>query len=81
VLAKISTVYIFPIYPASEKPIRGITSTKLIKEINKLNGNAYEIKKNEVMDLLPSIASSSDLILVQGAGTIADIARLIREYE
>lgn len=81
VLAKISTVYIFPIYPASEKPIRGITSARLVEQIKKLNGNAYEITKNEVKGLLPLIASSYDLILVQGAGTIADIAKLIREYE
>jgi len=81
VLAKISEVHIFPIYPASEKPIRGITSKKLVTEINKINGNAFLIEKRSVKEVLYQRASVPDVILVQGAGTIAEIATLIREYE
>ena len=81
VLAKISEVHIFPIYPASEKPIRGITSKKLVSEINKINGNAYLIDKRSVKEVLFERNSVPDVILVQGAGTIAEIASLIKEYE
>ena len=81
VLAKISEVHIFPIYPASEKPIRGITSKKLVTEINKINGNAYLIEKRSVKEVLYQRASVPDVILVQGAGTVAEIATLIRDYE
>jgi len=81
VLAKISEVHIFPIYPASEKPIRGITSKKLVSEINKINGNAYLIDKRSVKEVLYQRTSVPDVILIQGAGTIAEIAALIREYE
>ena len=81
VLAKISEVHIFPIYPASEKPIRGINSKKLVTEINKINGNAYLIEKRSVKEVLYQRASVPDVILVQGAGTVAEIATLIRDYE
>lgn len=81
VLAKVAEVHVFPIYPASEKPLKGVNSKKLVNEINKLKGKAFLIDRGSINKVLSERASLFDILLVQGAGTIADIAKLIREYD
>lgn len=71
-------VYVLPIYPASEKPIPGITSTNLIKDINKMHPDLVsEIGSyDEFTKSVKNLISEDVVILTLGAGAIG---RKIRE--
>ncbi len=73
----VDEVYIAPIYPASEKPITGITSENLIKDINKADHNANEIDLNNgLTDLFDKYASTNTVLLSLGAGSISKLTRV-----
>ena len=62
------------IYPASEKPIKGINSKKLCLEINKNNGNAiYAPNNNTAIKWVIKNSSNLQVLVTQGAGTISKL--------
>ncbi|CBW25006.1 UDP-N-acetylmuramate--L-alanine ligase (UDP-N-acetylmuramoyl-L-alanine synthetase) [Halobacteriovorax marinus SJ] len=72
------TVYISPIYPASEKPIPGIEADRLIADINKLHPDL--VKKLDSIENIDSIIDNykeeNVTLVTLGAGSIG---RIIRE--
>ena len=74
VLSKIDYLVLLDIYPASEKPIKGINSKKLCLEINKNNGNAiYAPNNNIAIKWVIKNSSHLKVLVTQGAGTISKL--------
>lgn len=70
-------LYLSPIYPASEKPIPGIESERLVQDINKLHPNfANYIDSLDRMDEIIK-ANPGATIATMGAGSIG---RKVREW-
>ena len=66
------------IYPAREKPIKGVSSKNIVNKMK--NKNTYYIKqKNEIAVELKGIIKNNDMILVMGAGDINTIIKDIRD--
>jgi len=79
VFSKIDYLVLLDIYPASEKPIKGINSKKLCLEINKNNGNAiYVPNNNTVLKWLIKNSSNFKVLVTQGAGTISKLNHQIK---
>jgi UDP-N-acetylmuramate--alanine ligase len=73
---KIKTLYLTDIYPASEKPIPGITSEKLSKEIKLKNPNInviYLPNYPEITQDIQKRLNHGDLLLTVGAGKVNKI--------
>lgn len=72
----VDELYMCPIYPASEEPIAGITSERLVEDINRLHPG---LAKNIELKDLDSIIRSNEnaTIMTLGAGSIG---RVIREW-
>lgn len=72
VLSKVDKLFILEIYAAGEKPITGITSKSLCKDIKKISIiNPIFIKKfNMILKKLIFELSNNDIIVLQGAGDI-----------
>lgn len=72
------TVYISPIYPASEKPISGIESDRLISDINKLHPELVEKLDdiNNIDEVISKYKNDNVTLVTLGAGSIG---RIIRE--
>lgn len=66
--------YLIPIYPAREKPIKGVSSELIYKEMTKLNSDVVIYNDFDMMykDLLSNINSNHILITI-GAGTIGEL--------
>lgn len=73
---KIKTLYITDIYPASEKPIPGITSKKLAQDIKTKNPNInviYLPSYHEISQDIQKRLNRGDLLLTIGAGKVNKI--------
>lgn len=74
-----SAVYLTEIYPAGEKPIKGVSSELIINEINKKGKKAFKFKN--AFDLAKSI-KENDIVIGLGAGDIYKILNEIKfKYE
>lgn len=78
----IDTLYITDIYPASEQPIEGITSNRLVQAIKEKNPQlkiyytpTYAEIKNHISDIL----QDGDLFLTVGAGKINQVGEALLE--
>ncbi len=70
---KIKTLYLTDIYPASEKPIPGITSKKLATAIQEKNPNLkviYFSDYSKITKDIQKILNPEDLLLTVGAGKV-----------
>ncbi len=68
------TVVLADIYAAREKNTIGITSKDLLKEIQKLGGNAFYFPSfNEIENFLLENCSPGDLLITMGAGDVVKI--------
>ena len=79
VLSKLDLLLVLDIYPASEKAIPGISSKKLVAQINKNNGHASYILSNKVNDWVYKNATEFDILITQGAGTISKLNQAIKK--
>lgn len=71
-------VVLTEIYPAREKPIKGVTSGLVFNELVKLNSKVKYFKDNEsVLNHLKNEVKSNDTVVFQGAG---DITKLCDEF-
>ncbi|MEW6012352.1 MAG: UDP-N-acetylmuramate--L-alanine ligase [Elusimicrobiota bacterium] len=74
-----SAVYLTDIYPAGEKPIKGVSSELIINEINKRGKKAFKFKN--AFDFAKSI-KDNDIVIGLGAGDIYKILNEIKfKYE
>ena len=74
-------VFIYPIYPAREKPICGVTSKSLAKDlhdsgIKSLFVSSFEDIKNN----LTGVVKNGDILLILGAGKIDVLANFLCNY-
>ncbi|MFL2723274.1 MAG: UDP-N-acetylmuramate--L-alanine ligase [Gammaproteobacteria bacterium] len=78
VLSQVDSLLLLDIYPASEKPIKGISSKKLISEIAKNLKNAEYIGKTDPLVWLQSNYENFSILITQGAGTISKLNKKIK---
>jgi len=70
-------LYLLPIYAASEQPIDGISTDRLIEDINRLHPN-FAKKLNSIEDvgtLIDSVKGQKTIVVTLGAGAISKAAR------
>lgn len=71
-------VYVTPIYEASEEPIEGISSERLVEEIN-ARGKTKAVFVKDIEDGVKTIskkADEGDVICTMGAGSITQAAKM-----
>ena len=78
VLSQVDYLLLLDIYPASEKPIKGISSKKLISEIIKKHKNAEYLGKTDPLIWLQSNYKNFSILITQGAGTISKLNQKIK---
>jgi UDP-N-acetylmuramate--alanine ligase len=67
------------IYPASEKPIDGVTTEALVRRIAGA-GNvsvAYAASFTDAVALVTALAQPGDMVLTLGAGSVSQLGTLI----
>lgn len=78
VLSSVHVLILLPVYPASELPLPGATSEDLFKVINNnpdySHHSHYYNNFEELLTGLHSIVHNDDIVVVQGAGNISQIA-------
>lgn len=67
------------IYSAGEQPISGIDSESLVRDIQKLQSKVHLVRENTIEDCLDLLVQEGDIILMQGAGSIGQIALNLME--
>lgn len=79
ILSYVDILLVLDVYSAGEKPIIGINSQNLCRAINKLGKIKPIFISNDCILLkkLSQLLKDNDLILIQGAGTISRIVRLL----
>jgi len=74
-LSKFDQVVLLDIYPARELPIEGISSKLLLEKI--ANSNKKLVEKTQLNDFV--LQSDAEIIVVLGAGDIADLVLPLKE--
>ena len=72
ILSKFDNIILTEIYPAREKPIIGISSSKLLELIN--NKNKSVLKKSDLSNYLKE--SESEVFVIMGAGDILSLIHI-----
>jgi len=74
-------LFITDIYPAGEKPIKGVSAKLIYNSVKKssLKNVRYIPKKEDAVEKVIKIAKKGDIILTLGAGDIKNIAPIIIE--
>ena len=81
---KITTLYITDIYPASEKPIPGITAERLAQAIGRRNPNlkvVYVSGYQQAIDQVKDVVEAGDMLLTIGAGKINQVGEALINLE
>ena len=80
VLSLPDSLLLFDIYPASESPIKGISSKKLLESI-KQNGhlNAKLTSNKSILDDIKNSYMDFDILVSQGAGSISSVCEIIKK--
>jgi UDP-N-acetylmuramate--alanine ligase len=79
VLLKVDQLILLDIYPASERPIRGISSSRLMDQINQHKGNAIHLSNDFAIEWVKENYKEFDILVTQGAGTISQLNHSIKE--
>ena len=80
VLQKTDSLIMLDIYPASEKPIKGINSKKIVETL-KQNGHkdVTHLKNHEqIIDLIKEKKDTFDILVTQGAGSVSNVCQTIK---
>ena len=79
--ADADSLFVLDIYAASEKPIEGITSEALAREIRAQSGRDahYAGSFADAADAVANIAQRGDMILTLGAGSVSQLGPMILE--
>ncbi len=77
--ADADTVCLVDIYPASEKPIEGITAQALASRITGAGkgGVSYASSFSDAVDWIAASAQSGDMVLTMGAGNVSQLGVMI----
>ena len=79
VLSKVDFLLLLDIYPASEKPIKGISSKKIAFQISKNHKNAHYLGSQDPIDWLQNNHQDFSILITQGAGTISKLNNEIKK--
>jgi len=75
ILQKVNYLYIMDIYPAGEKPIKGINSKNLVKKIKNKNKNTFYLNANDsLQNILTPYFKDKNIIIFMGAGSVTHYA-------
>lgn len=74
VLKMSDQLLLLDVYAAGEKPIDGIASKYLVKELNAEDNNAALICEKTLVEKLDNLVKDGDVILLQGAGSVGQMA-------
>ncbi|MCV2528742.1 MAG: UDP-N-acetylmuramate--L-alanine ligase [Candidatus Lightella neohaematopini] len=82
VLSSIDITLILAIYSAGEKPIKNFSSKSLCMSLNQYSKtrSILILDTNKLISILISVIKDNDVIIIQGAGTISNIATYINKY-
>jgi len=79
---KVDLIILTDIYPASEKPIPGVSTDLISEAINEKEGPpTVLLPKDEIVDYLKEIVRKGDIVMVLGAGDIGEITKDLVEIE
>ncbi len=83
VLSQVDVLLILEVYSAGEQPISGIDSHALCRTIHSTGKLEPIVISNtdKILEVLGKLLQDNDLILVQGAGNISNIARELVEVQ
>ena len=80
VLSMPDSLLLFDIYPASEAPIKGISSKKLLESIKQDgNLNAKLTSNKSILDDIKNSYMDFDILVTQGAGSISSVCEAIKK--
>jgi UDP-N-acetylmuramate--alanine ligase len=79
VLSRVDFLLLLDIYPASEKPIKGISSKRLASQISKNHKNVRHIGSKDSMTWLQENYHEFSILITQGAGTISRLNNEIKK--
>ncbi len=73
------TLCLLDIYPASEKPIEGITAEALVKRIAREGSVsvAYAASFSEAIAMVAALARPGDMVLTLGAGSVSQLGAML----
>ena len=76
-LSKVDKVFLLPIYSASEKEIKGVSSKNIAQKLNKINGNDFccLVKHENVNDMVEQCIDKYDVVITQGAGNVSMVSK------
>ena len=80
VLKQTDSLIMLDIYSASERPIKGINSRRIVETL-KQNGHkdvTYLKKHDDVIDLIKKKKDDFDILVTQGAGSVSNICQIIK---
>tara|TARA_B100000686_G_C16786616_1_gene975681 strand:- start:438 stop:1838 length:1401 start_codon:yes stop_codon:yes gene_type:complete len=81
-LAAIDILFLLDIYPAGEKPIKNISSKKIVKDLKRKNKSVYYLhNKTNIYKKLSSYFNNENLIIFMGAGSITYEAYKLIEFD
>jgi len=75
-LSKADYTYLLEIYPASEKPIPGVTSAIIASKMSP-DLVSYQPSMPAVVEAVAELAKPGDLIITLGAGDVSSLAKLV----
>ena len=81
VLKKTKALVMLDIYPASEKPIKGINSDAIVQSLKQMGHKNCHLVKNhqDVNNFIEKNYMNFDIFITQGAGSIAGVCDLITD--
>jgi UDP-N-acetylmuramate--alanine ligase len=79
--ADADTLSLLDIYPASEKPIEGITAEALVSRITAAGkgGVAYAPTFSDAVASVTALAQPGDMVLTLGAGNVSQLGAMLLE--
>ena len=83
-LSKVDKVFLLPIYSASEKEIKGVSSKNMAQKLNKANGKDFcsLVNHENVNDMVEQCIDKYDVVITQGAGNVSMVSKgLIKKWK
>ena len=76
-LSKVDKLLLLPIYAASEKKIKGVSSKKLMQRLNEKNDEDFcsLLDPDDVNNRVEEIIDNYDILITQGAGSVSKISK------
>jgi UDP-N-acetylmuramate--alanine ligase len=83
VLSKVDVLLLLDVYAASEEPIEGVDSRSLCRSIRQRGkiDPVYVGQAEQVYGVLEDIINDQDIVFLQGAGNVGNIAALLAKHE